>query len=299
MILRALLICTLGGCSPEASRPAQPDRLSVVALSAPVGWLVEQIARERVDLVYFTPLGEHPSHYRPSPAQIATLHDVDLIVSSGHGFEAWLSTAVVPASRLVDSAWDIDPILLDGPAHRHGPQGEHSHRGPASYTWLDPDLFLAQAASVERALVARDPAGADVYARGLAGVRSELALVAAPLKALRAELDGRPIAMNDPTFVYLVRAAGGRGVVAYQPAIAPPEPTSIDRLDGTERGSVPRSMLWDAPPSSELLDALPAETDHLWLDPVDVPILGVGYDPIPRLRSNGMALRSVAAARER
>ena len=80
LLLRSLsLLSLLGAVSADAG-----ERPVVVATVAPLGYLVEQLAGERVELRTALPPGVEIETFAPSPQQIRTLADARLIVGIGH-----------------------------------------------------------------------------------------------------------------------------------------------------------------------------------------------------------------------
>ncbi len=80
LLLRSLsLLSLLGAVSAGAG-----ERPVVVATVAPLGYLVEQLAGERVELRTALPPGVEIETFAPSPQQIRTLADARLIVGIGH-----------------------------------------------------------------------------------------------------------------------------------------------------------------------------------------------------------------------
>lgn len=281
----------------DSGAPERP--ISVVALSAPAGWVVEQIGGEAVEVTAFTPPGERPDSWRPSAEAIAGLHEFDLIVASGAGFEDWMRTAALPRSRLVDTARGLHVIELDGPSHSHGPEGAHSHRGPAPYTWHHPASLVLQAEAVHGALVSLAPDQAKDFDDRLAGLQAELSALGARARAL--DSSTRPVVANHPTFVYLFRAAALDVPFAHLPSTGEPDPTQVDRLATLLDEAVARTgrapvLVWDAP--VELQGGLPAslkkvesqgqtyEVTHLELDPAGWPLPDGSFDLLRRLGAN-------------
>lgn len=118
---------------------AAQDRPQVVAVSHPLGYVAERLAGDAAEVVYPVPEGADLSFWRPGIAEIGLIQAADLIVLNGAGFAAWVERASLPGARQVDTsaAFSDRYVATESVTHGHGADGEHSHAGTSSYTWLD------------------------------------------------------------------------------------------------------------------------------------------------------------------
>ncbi|NJN64720.1 MAG: zinc ABC transporter substrate-binding protein, partial [Acidobacteria bacterium] len=151
--------------------------------------------------------GQLPS-WSPTAEVIASLGEADLIIASGAGYEKWTETATLPMSKFVNAAAALPLIEIEGVAHSHGPEGEHSHTGVDPHVFTDPLAYLAQAQSIHSALTAADPDGRAAYDANLAALRADLEALDAELKQVTAPLQSLALAANHPSFNYLARRYG-------------------------------------------------------------------------------------------
>jgi zinc transport system substrate-binding protein len=91
-----------------------------------------------------------PAYWKPTAEEIREIQSCELILLNGAGYEKWAEQAALPRARTVDTTADIRSRLIveEGETHSHGPEGEHSHSGFASSTWLSPELAKEQLATV-------------------------------------------------------------------------------------------------------------------------------------------------------
>ena len=119
-----LLLACAGGPAPVADpppdAPAASAPLDVRALSFPAGWLVRRVGGERVAVTEVTPPGEDPPFWQPTGEVVAALGSASLLVANGAGYEAWTTTASLPAGRLVATADGLDLVTVAGATHSHG-----------------------------------------------------------------------------------------------------------------------------------------------------------------------------------
>lgn len=134
---------------PTTTASAAP---TVVVTFAPYTSIVEDLVGESANVVTLIPNGADPHDFEPSAADVATLNDAELIVSSGLGLEEGLGDAIGQAvadgAELYVFADNVSlQASVAGHEHGHSHEGDadvkkeddHSDGGDAS----DPHLWLA------------------------------------------------------------------------------------------------------------------------------------------------------------
>jgi zinc/manganese transport system substrate-binding protein len=126
-VFAALIL--IAGCE---STPAYDQQPLVVASTSIVGDLVAQVVGDEAQIEVLIPIGADPHDFAPSARQAASLHDADLIVTSGLGLEAGLADAFAAAEEegvpILELGLTLDPRKLGG-----------SESGaPDPHWWLDP-----------------------------------------------------------------------------------------------------------------------------------------------------------------
>lgn len=100
MLLSALLIvltlCAVG-CQPNLrgnlweSETEQGNKLKVVTTLFPYYDFLRQIAGDRIELTLVLPAGMDSHSFEPTPADMITIQNADILVSNGGAMEQWLS----------------------------------------------------------------------------------------------------------------------------------------------------------------------------------------------------------------
>jgi len=96
-------------------------------------------------------------------------------------------------------------FVTESTTHNHGEGGEHSHKGLATYTELDPSLAIAQAEAIAAAIIARDLAPAAEVDAQLTALRADLEALDAETAAKLEGLAGVSIIATHPRYQYLAR----------------------------------------------------------------------------------------------
>lgn len=217
-----------GADSPDTQGPGpKPQALSVFTTNYPLAYFAERIGGDQVEVVFPAPADVDPAYWAPAPEVIADFQEADLILLNGAGYEKWLERASLPASKLVDTsvAMESSYIPLDeGVVHTHGPEGEHSHKGWAFTTWMDPMIAIAQAQAVQEALSDLRPEAAADFRVAYEGLQADLLVLDAQLGEVAADVGDQPIVFSHPVYQYLDEHLGLNGEsVHWEPGEMPTE----------------------------------------------------------------------------
>ncbi|HLI95876.1 MAG TPA: metal ABC transporter substrate-binding protein [Candidatus Baltobacteraceae bacterium] len=118
-------------------------KINVVTTFSTLNSFVQGVGGDRVQVQNLVPVGASPEEYQPTPQDIATLSNAQLVVENGLGIEAWLQ-------HLLENAANRNArilVLSDGLAHiDHNP-----------HLWMDPVNARTYVGKIRDALVEIDP----------------------------------------------------------------------------------------------------------------------------------------------
>lgn len=215
------------GTSPTPSSPYAPEPLSVYSTNYPLAYFAERIGGEQVEVSFPAPADVDPAYWAPEAEVIADFQKADLILLNGAGYEKWIERASLPASKLVDTSEAVASSFIpldEGVVHTHGPEGEHSHKGWAFTTWLDPMIATAQAQAVQEALSELRLEAAEDFRVAYEGLQADLLVLDAQLGNVAADIGDRPILFSHPVYQYLDEHLGLNGEsVHWEPGEMPTE----------------------------------------------------------------------------
>ncbi|MCY3543638.1 MAG: zinc ABC transporter substrate-binding protein [Chloroflexi bacterium] len=106
--------------APTVAPTPEPEPLTIVTtMSITADW-ISNIGGDRVNVVSLLPAGADPHLYQPTPRDVATVAEADLVLPVGLGLEAsWLDdllhTAAADESAIVALAELVDPIPFEDP----------------------------------------------------------------------------------------------------------------------------------------------------------------------------------------
>jgi ABC-type Zn uptake system ZnuABC Zn-binding protein ZnuA len=196
------------------------ERLNVVATTSIIGDVVSQVGKEMIELTTLIGTGQDSHSYEPSPQDLQTAADADVIFVNGWDLEEGLAhdleeiaegVAVVPISA------NIEPLIIEGDEHEEEHEGEaeehveegdeHQHSGADPHVWFSIQNVEQWVENVTAVLSELDPANAETYETNAAAYTAELAELAAYVEAQIAQLPeaNRLLITNHDSFSYFTR----------------------------------------------------------------------------------------------
>ncbi len=193
------------------------ERLGVMASVPPVGWFVEAVGGDLVDVAVLVPPGASPATYEPTHRQLRRLDGASIWVTVGHPrfpFEAaW-------RGRLTEGRPDLRVV----------PSGEGCRRGAGDpHLWMSPACARSMVERVAEALVEARPAHADSFRAGRRRALEAVDAVDRELGDLLAPHRGRAFLVFHPALGYLARDYGLEQM-SIQRGATEPNPAELDRL---------------------------------------------------------------------
>lgn len=166
----AAFLCAFSACTSAGHPDGSPaKRLQLLVTISTFASFARAVAGNRADVATLVPVGASPEEFQPTPPDIEKLHAADILIENGLGLETWLA-------RTIDNAKNdrlAIVVATDGlPAKDGNP-----------HLWMDPELARGYVRAIERALIARDPAGRAVYERNAAAYDRVLVKLSADIRA--------------------------------------------------------------------------------------------------------------------
>jgi zinc transport system substrate-binding protein len=239
----------LGGCSEPGSDAGITSAHKPVAVASnyPLFYFASEIAGGGVD-VRFPQIEGDPANWIPDGDDVGLLQQADLLILNGAGYEPWLSFVTLPESQMLDTTAAMAERLIaveDEVTHQHGPAGQHSHKGTAFTTWLDPTLAVEQAGAIASRLSELVPEQRATFELNLGRLQTRLMELDAALEDAFAAVGGQPLIFSHPVYQYLQRRydLNGRSL-HWEPDV---EPGTRDWIEfGNLRSRHPASLLlWE------------------------------------------------------
>jgi ABC-type Zn uptake system ZnuABC Zn-binding protein ZnuA len=140
--------------------------LEVAATTSIVGDVVRAVGGEAISLTVLLPAGADPHTFEPTPREMASLADVQVIFVNGGGLETFLGALLAAVTAPVVSVSEGVTFLSLSPGGQE--QGVDPH------VWFDPRNVVVWAKNIARELALLDPANAEGYAARALAYEQEL-----------------------------------------------------------------------------------------------------------------------------
>lgn len=241
-----------------AAPAAAQDKPVIAAVNYPLAYFAERLGGGDIDVVYPVPEGRDPAFWRPGIADIAAYQQADVIALNGAGYADWVAKASLPRAATVDTSAGFveDLIATETITHRHGADGDHSHTGTASHTWLDFELASAQAEALAARMTRRIPGLDDTTATHLNDLQSDLVALDTRATELGNALSDLVFIASHPRYQYFARAYGLTIEAVEWEAASAPTAEQLAALDDLIAETGALHFIWEAEPPAEARAAM-------------------------------------------
>lgn len=176
-IVAVALVLALAACAQKQSAASSPNggKINVVTTISTLNSFVDGVGGDHVTVTNIVPIGASPETYQPTPQDIATLSNAQLLVENGAGLETWLQKML----DNVGSSTMKKVVCADGlPV-----------KGLNPHLWMDPVMAQQYVLKIRDGLIAIDPDHKADYDRNAMNYNARLALM---MKRIRMQIDTLP-----------------------------------------------------------------------------------------------------------
>lgn len=172
-----------GGDAPavwEAVALGPGEKLHVAATTGIVADVVANVGGESIELVTLMPAGADPHSFTPTPQDLRSLNDADVIFVNGLGLEESLLPILENLDRPTPIVSVNSGVETSGLGDSHGQGGDHADEethgaGEADpHTWFSVPNVMIWTDTILKTLSELDPAQAEAYAALAAAYRETL-----------------------------------------------------------------------------------------------------------------------------
>ena len=198
------LFCLLSGCGRAESGEEPGDgeggrKLKVAATLFPYYDFVRQVAGDQVELSLVIPAGMDSHSFEPTPRDIRTMQEADVIIANGGAMEHWVDQVVDSFDRedqtvviMMDHVDAVEEEIVEGMehsdeghghvhVHEDGEEDGHLEEDESQYEieydehiWTSPVNAMRMVDVIAETLTERDPDHGAMYQAGAAAYLGEL-----------------------------------------------------------------------------------------------------------------------------
>ncbi len=226
----------------------------------PLAYYTERLAGDFADILYEIPADVDPSFWKPTDAQISAIQKADLIILNGATYEKWVVTTSLPDDKIVDTSLTFADSFIESEntiTHSHGNEGEHSHGGTASTTWLDLNQAHQQATAIKDALIATFPDHASSINKAYPKLAKDLMELHEEMKKSADSLATRTFLASHPIYQYFSRAYGlDIHTLAWDPKMELSGEALAELKKLQRKYPAAKTFIWDGKPTASHIPAL-------------------------------------------
>ena len=209
MLFLLLFVLALTGASfAQTKKPA----LKIAVSIPPMQEWVSRIAGDRASITLVLPPGSSPHAFEPSPRQLAELGQADVWFTISVEYEYPLRpkvSAMFPKLSIVDVTKNVKFRTLRPEEQEIDEPASAGQLDPAltnrdQHTWLGYEQAKAEITLIRDTLIAKDPAGTEVYKKNCDAYLKEIDAVYTALRAKLAPLAGSKVFVYHPAFGYFL-----------------------------------------------------------------------------------------------
>ncbi len=254
MLLSAGLAAGCGGRrqEPDGNRTedhvqaeGSKEKLKVVTTLFPYYDFTRQIAGDKVELTLVVPAGMDSHSFEPTPADMRTIQEADILICNGGAMEQWVSQVtealdtshmtVVTMMEYVDAVEEEIVEGMEDEEHEHGHRDnheEHSHEEEHEHEydehiWTSPVNAMKFTRVITDVLVQADPENRQVYEAGRDGYLKKLEAVHQMLLQVARDRKRDTIVVGDKfPFRYLTEEYGFEYRAAFSGCSTDTEPSA-------------------------------------------------------------------------
>lgn len=199
--------------------------LRVVATTNIVGDVVGEVGGEWIDLTVLLPPGSNPHAYQPTPRDVSTVSEADVIFANGLKLETFLEDILASAGGeaevvIVSEGVDVRDF---NEGHEEGEEDhghDHELTNPDPHVWFDPRNVITWTENIQSALVALDPAHSGYYRERAEAYREQLRELDAWIADQTAKIpeENRELVTDHTAFGYFAERYGFEQIGAVIPA---------------------------------------------------------------------------------
>lgn len=254
MLLSAGLAAGCGGRrqEPDGNRTedhvqaeGSGEKLKVVTTLFPYYDFTRQIAGDKVELTMVVPAGMDSHSFEPTPADMRTIQEADILICNGGAMEQWVSQVtealdtshmtVVTMMEYVDAVEEEIVEGMEDEEHEHGHRDiheEHSHEEEHEHEydehiWTSPVNAMKFTRVITDVLVQADPENRQVYEAGRDSYLKKLEAVHQMLLQVARDRKRDTIVVGDKfPFRYLTEEYGFEYRAAFSGCSTDTEPSA-------------------------------------------------------------------------
>ena len=261
-IFGLIVLLVLSGCDQKktsSTTNAASGKLELMVVNYPLKFFAERIGGDLVEVQFPAPGDTDPAYWTPGGETITAFQEADLILLNGAGYAQWLNKVSLPSSKLINTTYSVRDqyIEIEGQTtHTHGPEGKHAHGELAFTTWLDPELAIAHADAIRKALSKELPGNSEYFNEHFLVLTEELQKIDKEIEELITQIPAKSLVFSHPVYQYFEKRYALHGKSVHWEPEQFPDRGMWQNLEVILEGYSAKWMVWEGEPLTQTMDKL-------------------------------------------
>lgn len=230
------------------------SEIQILTSFYPLYEFTKQVGQDKVNVSMIVPPGIEPHDWEPTISELQRMHNADLIVINGIGFENWVHDVDTVNSDVivVDTSKGI-PIMDYDQHEVISDHDEHSSGDP--HIWLNPVMVKTQVQNIADTLVSIDPQNKKFYIENAHSYQQQLDSLDSKIKSELASCNKDFISFHN-AFSYFAKQYGlnQHSIVNFNEPNVGPSPKTLETVINFAKKYDVKVIF-----SEELIDPRPAQ----------------------------------------
>jgi zinc transport system substrate-binding protein len=264
VLVLALALITSASCQ---TGEVESTKIKVVVSIYPLADFVNNVGRDKVEVITLLPAGASPHTYEPTPSQLKDIAEAKLFVENGAGLEFWAEKVVTAAANpelvIVDTSKGIELLAGDELTEVGNP-----------HIWLDPVLAQKQVRDIRDALIGVAPENEDFYQENTESYLERLDSLDKEIKQEVNLFTTKGFVCFHPAWAYFAQRYGLNQIAAIEESPGKePTPEYIRRIIDQVRELGIKAIFAEPQFNPKAAQTIAAETgaEVIFLDPLGGP----------------------------
>lgn len=233
--------------------------LTIYTVNYPLAYFAERIGGNHLEVVFPTPADVDPVYWIPGKEVIAKYQKADLILLNGAHYAKWIEKVTLQRAKTVNTSRKFREKYIrmkTEVTHSHGTKGEHAHEDAAFTIWLDFELAVLQARSIEKALSRKMPGQREIFQKNLAALEKDLRDIDRQIMEIVSTEKNKPLLASHPVYDYLQRKYKLNLKSLHWEPDQEISYSQWNELQETLRSHPAEWMIWEGEPMQKSVDKL-------------------------------------------
>lgn len=211
LIIIIFSVCFLSSVNAmaESKKPVENKPIIITSI-APLKAILQEIVKDRVELVNLLPAGASPHTYEPKPSDIKKVQSAAVVFHVAHSLDGWVLK--LPIKKSVEVIEFLPEKYRLPLIHRHHHHGEEKHEEHQEnfdpHFWTDPVAVKEVVPGVVKVMCEGNKVNCEYFKENSVKFLDDLDRLDSTLKQLTNSVNKNAVLLSHPFFFYFLKRYG-------------------------------------------------------------------------------------------